>query len=82
MKNTYELCVRASCPKNPDISDSYLFTIELDRFIEVEKLIDFFASQNEPIFQEDLTVKCAQKFGAKVKSVGVHSDVKTICEVP
>jgi hypothetical protein len=29
-----------------------------------------------------LTVKCAQKFGAKVKSVGVHSDVKTICEVP
>jgi hypothetical protein len=82
MKCTYELTVETRCPVDPSTMDRYVFTIETHRFIEVEKILDFFIGQREAVFQEHLTAACAEKFGGIVKSVGVHSGVRTVCEAP
>lgn len=83
MKNTYSIEVRAQCPVNPSDTDLYVFTIESESLIEVEKIVAFFNQHaKENIFQEALTQKCAVTLGAKVTSSGYHSGVKVTCVAP
>jgi hypothetical protein len=84
VKNVYEVKVRAQCPVNPTDIDLYDFTIESDEIIEVEQILRFVHDHagDQKVFQEDLTQKCAVTLGAKVRSVGVHSGVRVICEAP
>ncbi len=82
MKNTYEYQVRAQCPVNPSDTDLYAFTIRSDTIIEVEKIVEFFKTNagKAEVFQEILTQQCAVTLGASVRSEGVHSGVRVICE--
>ncbi len=84
MKNTYELEVRAQCPVNKDDIDVYQFTIVSDEIIEVERIAAFVREHagDTHTFQEDLTRLAAVRLGARVRSVGIHSGVKVICEAP
>lgn len=84
MKNTYEIEVRAQCPVENNDTDLYLFTIESESLIQVEKIAKFFEENagQKNIFQEALTAKCAVTLGAKVRSIGWHSGIKVTCETP
>jgi hypothetical protein len=84
MKNTYEIEVRAQCPVNPSDTDLYAFTITSATIIEVEKITAFFKKHagKRKVFQEALTQQAAVTLGASVRSVGVHSGVKVVCEAP
>jgi hypothetical protein len=84
MRNRYEIQVKAQCPVMPDDIDLYLFTIESESIIEVEKIVEFVKDNagKKHIFQEDLTQKCAVTLGAHVTSVGWHSGVKVTCHAP
>lgn len=84
MKNTYEVQVRAQCPVNPEDTDLYNFTIRSESIIEVEKIAAFFEANAgaKNVFQETLTRKCATALGASVRSEGVHSGIKVVCEAP
>lgn len=84
MLNKYEYEVKAQCPVNPEDKDRYVFCIESEGLIEVEKIIEFFAKNagKKKVFQEVLTHKCAVTLGAKVTSVGYHSGVKVTCVAP
>lgn len=84
MKTRYEIEVRAQCPVNPSDTDLYVFVLESEALIEVEKIVGFFkenAGQTN-VFQEALTQKCAVTIGARVTSTGWHSGVKVTCEAP
>lgn len=76
MKCTYEYEVRAQCPVNPTDIDLYAFKIESEALIEVEKIVGFFAKNagKVEVFQEALTQACAVTLGARVTSVGFHSN--------
>lgn len=84
MRNTYSIQVRAQCPINPSDTDLYDFTLESESIIEVEKIVAFFGAQagSRNTFQEALTQLCAVTLGARVRSVGMHSGVRVICEAP
>lgn len=84
MRNIYEYQVRAQCPVNPSDTDLYQFTIESDSLIKVEEIVAFFRKNagRKNIFQEALTQKCAVTLGARVTSVGWHSNVKVTCTAP
>ena len=84
MKNRYEVQVRAQCPVNPTDTDVYAFEIESESIIEVERIMAFIDANagQKNIFQEDLTRRCAVTLGAKVRSTGIHSGIKVICEAP
>lgn len=84
MRNTYQLQVRAQCPVNPTDTDLYDFTIESDSLIEVEKIIAFFAETagKQQVFQEALTQAASVALGARVVSVGTHSNVRVTCACP
>jgi hypothetical protein len=84
VKNRYEYEVRAQCPVNPTDTDVYQFTVESDSIIEVEKIVGFFAEHAgaREVFQETLTQHCAVTLGARVTSVGFHSNVKVTCVAP
>lgn len=84
MKNTYEYSVRAQCPVNPSDVDLYQFTIESDSIIEVERILKFFEERagNKEVFQEVLTQQAAVILGARVTSLGIHSNVTVKCVAP
>lgn len=72
--------MKARCPVREQQTDVYEFVIESPTMIKVEDILDFFACLDAPIYQEDLTRQCAQHLGARVRSTGWHSGVKTVCE--
>lgn len=84
--NKYEICVRARCPVDPKVIDVYDFTIESASIIVVEKIIRFFNEHagDKIVFQEALTQLCSELLGAKVTSVGRHSNVMVtcVCDIP
>lgn len=84
MKCQYDIEVRAQCPVNPNDTDLYQFTIESEKFIEVEKIAAFFQENAGKLetFQEVLTQNCAVTLGARVTSVGWHSGIKVTCHAP
>jgi hypothetical protein len=84
MKNTYKIQVKAQCPVNPSDTDLYHFSIESDNLIPVEKIVTFFNKHagNKKTYQERLTHMAAVSLGAKVTSVGVHSNVLVECVCP
>jgi GTP cyclohydrolase I len=69
---------------NPTDVDLYLFTITSETIIEVEKIAKFFADNAgaQRVFQETLTQQCAVTLGARVRSEGIHSGIRVVCEAP
>lgn len=84
MKNIYQIQVKAQCPVNPLDTDLYHFSIESDHFIPVEKISNFFFENAgaKETYQEILTQKAAVALGAKVTSIGVHSNITVKCVCP
>lgn len=84
MLNRYELSVRAQCPVNPSDTDLYAFVIESAELIQVERILEFFATNagQQQVFQEELTRRCAVALGASVTSSGFHSGIKVTSSAP
>lgn len=84
MKNVYKIQVKAQCPVNPSDTDLYHFSIESENLIPVEKITIFFAEHagNKETYQEVLTQMAAVTLGAKVTSIGVHSNITVKCVCP
>lgn len=84
MKNTYELEVKAQCPVNADDTDLYVFVLESEDMVPVEKINEFFKAHagQKNVYQEALTQQCAVTLGVKVRSIGWHSGVKVVSEAP
>lgn len=84
MKNSYEVEVKAQCPVNPGDTDLYVFVLESESIIPVEKINEFFKTEasKKNVYQEDLTRLCSTTLGVKVKSIGWHSGVKVVSEAP
>ena len=84
MKVTHELTLKARCPVD-DAVDIYEVTITTNSMsvnLKVEDLLEVVdALQDTTIFQEDITMKIADRLGVSVRTVGYHSGVKTTCEV-
>jgi len=77
----YRLNVRAKCPVDQSVLDSYAITVISQSVIKVEDILAFFDSQKDAaIFQEALTELAARTLGAKVISKGIHSGVEVTCE--
>lgn len=83
MRVTHNLIVFAICPANEARVDAYATTVEVDRFIAVEEIMEVAASyRGEAVWQEDLTKQLAGRLRARIITVGEHSGVKTTCEAP
>jgi GTP cyclohydrolase I len=81
MKTTYEFNARAVCPVDGTLDD-YVVTVKTDRFIAAEEIVSIVQGlASKPLYQENLTEDIAQRLNVAVKTVGMHSDIKTTCEV-
>ncbi len=81
MNVTYQFQLFARCPTDHE-PDVYDVTVESTRTIRAEDLLAEAAEigaweEHQP--QEDITVKLARKFAARVTTVGSHYGVKTTC---
>lgn len=75
----HRLHIRGRCPVDGK-RDKYRVTVKVARVLKVEDILAAVAELTAgPVFQEDLTVRLAQKLAAAVKTVGRHSGVKTVC---
>lgn len=77
MRVTHELAAVTVCPVT-DRPDVYRMTVETDRLISVEEIIEAVDRYSgEAIYQEDLTQQLATELVATVETVGTHSGVTT-----
>lgn len=80
MITTHELVVRAICPVD-GTEDVYDVRIDAgSKLIPVELILEQAQIATEvPVYQEGLTAALAGALGARVTTVGTHSDVKVTC---
>ena len=77
---THEIQVYGRCPVDGQ-SDTYDVTVTTRKIIKVEDIIEAINSIQWPVFQEEMTQQLADRLGCRVRSVGYHSGIKTMCEV-
>lgn len=76
--------ISALCPVNRQV-DIYDLEIEAKSVIPVEQIIDVIqVAALEPQFQEEITERlaCLLPVATLVRTTGVHSGVKTVCQAP
>ena len=80
MRVEYTLTMTAKCPVDQS-TDVYEVTVTSDRTIPVEQIrAACRVLGDRPAYQEEITTELAKRLGATVKTVGVHSGVKTVAE--
>lgn len=80
MTTTYSLTMKARCPVDPSIIDTYRLEIVFDGMLRVEAILEVVAElTREPVYQEHLTEALAKRLDARVWTWGEHSEVETQC---
>jgi hypothetical protein len=78
MNVKHELTIYGKCPVDESM-DRYEITIETNRIVMVEDILNAAQDLPSPVFQEIATMFLAQRLGCRVTTVGYHSGVKTTC---
>lgn len=78
MRVTHEFVHHATCPVDGAF-DRYEITVEVERLLKVESIIEAIGRLPKTLFQEQMTQTLAHELGAKVTSIGFHSGIKTTC---
>lgn len=77
----YEATFGSNCPVNRG-RDVYSVQITTDHMIYCEEISSVLRTYTDKyITQEDITKELAEKFKAKVHTMGVHSTVRVYCTV-
>jgi hypothetical protein len=80
MRVRHSLTVLSACPVDGQ-RDVYEVEVEVDFVLPVEHILAAVSRlTKEALFQEALTERLARELGARVRTIGTHSGVKTVCE--
>jgi hypothetical protein len=80
MRARHSLTVLSACPVDGQ-RDVYEVEVEVDFVLPVEHILAAVARlTKESLFQEALTERLARELGARVRTSGTHSGVRTVCE--